>query len=151
MTPVVVEIPHAGLSADPLALATLAAPARSLAQDADLYVDELYADAPDEGAAVLVSHVSRYVCDLNRASDDADSLAVEGGRSRSAPHGMIWRSTTEKSRRAHRSALAQRIRATARPDLSPVSRRARASPRRAHRALRSRRASLRSLHAELRA
>lgn len=95
MTPVVVEIPHAGLSADPLALATLAAPARSLAQDADLYVDELYADAPDEGATVLVSHVSRYVCDLNRAGDDADSLAVEGGRARSAPHGVIWRSTTE--------------------------------------------------------
>jgi N-formylglutamate deformylase len=95
MTPVVVEIPHAGLSADPLALATLAAPARSIAQDADLYVDELYADAPDEGATVIVSHVSRYVCDLNRASDDADSLAVEGGRARSAPHGVIWRSTTE--------------------------------------------------------
>jgi N-formylglutamate deformylase len=91
----VVEIPHAGLSADPIALATLAAPARSIAQDADLYVDELYADAPDEGATVLVSHVSRYVCDLNRASDDADSLAVEGGRARSAPHGVIWRSTTE--------------------------------------------------------
>lgn len=95
MTPVVVEIPHAGLSADALALATLAAPARSLAQDADLYVDELFADAPDEGATMLVAHASRYVCDLNRAFDDADSLAVEGGRARSAPHGVIWRSTTE--------------------------------------------------------
>lgn len=95
MTPVVVEIPHAGLSADPLALATLAAPARALAQDADLYVDELYADAPDEGASVLVAHVSRYVCDLNRAESDVDAMAVDGGRARSAPHGVIWRATTE--------------------------------------------------------
>jgi len=95
MTPVVVEVPHAGLDVDALALGTLAAPARSLAQDADLYVDELYADAPDEGAALLVSHVSRYVCDLNRAETDVDSQAVEGGRARSAPHGVIWRATTE--------------------------------------------------------
>jgi N-formylglutamate amidohydrolase len=35
------------------------------------------------------------VCDLNRAEDDVDALAVETGRSRSAPHGVIWRSTTE--------------------------------------------------------
>ncbi len=95
MTPVVVEVPHAGLNVDALALGTLAAPARALAQDADLYVDELYADAPDEGAALLVSHVSRYVCDLNRAETDVDSLAVDGGRARSAPHGVIWRATTE--------------------------------------------------------
>jgi N-formylglutamate deformylase len=95
MTPVVVEVPHAGLEVDALALATLAAPARSLAQDADLYVDELYTDAPDEGAALLVSHVSRYVCDLNRSETDVDAQAVEGGRSRSAPHGVIWRATTE--------------------------------------------------------
>ncbi len=95
MTPVVVEVPHAGLSVDALALATLAAPARSLAQDADLYVDELYADAPDEGATLLVSHVSRYVCDLNRAESDVDAQAVDGGRARSAPHGVIWRATTE--------------------------------------------------------
>ncbi len=95
MTPVVVEVPHAGLSVDALALATLAAPARSLAQDADLYVDELYADAPDEGATLLVSHVSRYMCDLNRAENDVDAQAVDGGRARSAPHGVIWRATTE--------------------------------------------------------
>jgi N-formylglutamate amidohydrolase len=58
-------------------------------------VDELYADAPDQGAALLVAHASRYVCDLNRAEHDVDSLAVDGGRARSAPHGVIWRVTTE--------------------------------------------------------
>jgi len=93
--PVVVEVPHAGLGVDPESLATLAAPARSLGYDADLYVDELYADAPSEGATLVVSHLSRYVCDLNRAEGDVDALTVEGGGPRPAPHGLIWRTTTE--------------------------------------------------------
>jgi N-formylglutamate amidohydrolase len=91
----VVEVPHAGLLVDPLSLATLAAPARSLGRDADLYVDELYATAPELGASMLVAHVSRYVCDLNRSERDIDSRAAEGGVAASAPHGLIWRTTTE--------------------------------------------------------
>jgi N-formylglutamate amidohydrolase len=94
-TAVLVEIPHAGLELDPEALATLAAPARALGADADLYVDELYADAPDVGAALIASRLSRYVCDLNRAETDVDPLAVEGGSARSSPHGFVWRTTTE--------------------------------------------------------
>ncbi|HEY3499219.1 MAG TPA: N-formylglutamate amidohydrolase [Polyangiaceae bacterium] len=94
-TPVVVEVPHAGLEVDPLALASLVASARSLGADADLYVDQLYADAPDEGAALLVARTSRYVCDLNRAETDVDPLAVDGGKARSSPHGLVWRTTTE--------------------------------------------------------
>ena len=94
-TPVVVEVPHAGLSIDPESMATLIAPAQSIGRDADLFVDDLYADAPDVGATLLVSHVSRYVCDLNRAETDADALTVEGGAARSAPHGVIWRVTTD--------------------------------------------------------
>lgn len=94
-TPVVVEVPHAGLLLDAEALASLAATARSLGADADLYVDELYQDAPDTGAALLVAHVNRYVCDLNRAEGDVDALAVEGGAARSSPHGLVWRTTTE--------------------------------------------------------
>jgi len=94
-TAVVVEVPHAGLGLDPQALATLAASARALGADADLYVDELYADAPDAGAALISAELSRYVCDLNRAETDVDSLAVEGGTARSSPHGFVWRTTTE--------------------------------------------------------
>ena len=94
-TPVVVEVPHAGLAVDALSLATLAAPARSLGRDADLYVDQLYGAAPDYGASMLVAHLSRYVCDLNRSESDVDSRAVEGGTATSAPHGLVWRSTTE--------------------------------------------------------
>lgn len=90
-----VEIPHAGLRVDPISLATLAAPGRSLGRDADLYVDELYEHAPAQGATVLVAEVSRYVCDLNRSEADIDGLAVEGGPTRAAPHGLIWRATTE--------------------------------------------------------
>jgi N-formylglutamate amidohydrolase len=94
-TPVVVEVPHAGLALDPVALSWLAAPARSLGADADLYADRLYNDAPDEGAHLLVAHTSRYVCDLNRAEGDVDSLAVEGATARLSPHGFVWRTTTE--------------------------------------------------------
>ncbi len=94
-TPVVVEVPHAGLSIEPEALATLIAPARAIGQDADLFVDELFADAPAEGATLLVAHVSRYVCDLNRAPDDVDASTVEGAKGRPSPHGLVWRATTE--------------------------------------------------------
>jgi len=94
-TPVVVEIPHAGLRVTPGSLATLIAPARSLALDADLYVDQLYEDAPTHGATLLVSHVSRYVCDLNRAEQDVDSRAVAGTAAHHSPHGLVWVATTE--------------------------------------------------------
>lgn len=96
-TAVVVEVPHAGLWADAEALGTLAAPAHALARDADLYVDELYAGAPLEGASLIVARVSRYVCDLNRAESDVDALAVEGAAQANLPHGLVWRTTTENA------------------------------------------------------
>jgi N-formylglutamate deformylase len=94
-TPVVVEVPHAGLGLDAAALSTLIAPARAVAQDADLFVDELYLDAPAEGATLLYSRVSRYVCDLNRSERDLDGMTVEGRTGKPAPHGLVWRLTTE--------------------------------------------------------
>ena len=118
-TAVVVEVPHAGLFVDPPALGTLIAPARALGRDADLYVDELYADAPAEGATLLVAHVSRYVCDLNRPEEDVDSRAVEGAASRSAPHGLVWVKTTDQEpaleRPLPRAELERRIDAIYRP------------------------------------
>jgi N-formylglutamate amidohydrolase len=95
-TPVIVEIPHAGLWLDGPALATLAAPARSIGRDADLWVDELYADAAARGATMIVSHVSRYVVDLNRSEKDVDSEAVQGAPSTArATRGIVWRLTSE--------------------------------------------------------
>jgi N-formylglutamate deformylase len=93
-TPLVVEVPHAGLVVDAASSWTLAAPVRALAQDADLYVDELYADAPKHGATLIAAQLSRYVCDLNRSETDVDPIAVEGAPAGRAPHGPVWRSTT---------------------------------------------------------
>lgn len=98
-TPLAVEIPHAGLFVDGPTLSRLAAPARSIGRDADLYVDELYADAASTGATVLASHVSRYVCDLNRSELDVDAEAVEGAPPHArATRGIIWRLTSEGAR-----------------------------------------------------
>ncbi len=93
-TPLVVEVPHASIRLDPESLAYCIAPARSIGRDADLFVDELFADAPDCGATSIVASVSRYVCDLNRAETELDSHTTPDGASPSAPHGVIWRRTT---------------------------------------------------------
>lgn len=98
-TPVIVEVPHGGLWVDGPSLATLAAPARSIGRDADLYVDELYADAPSRGATMIVAHVSRYVVDLNRSEKDIDSESVEGAPTNiRATRGVVWRLTSEGAR-----------------------------------------------------
>jgi N-formylglutamate amidohydrolase len=98
-TPVIVEIPHAGLGIDGPALATLAAPARSVGRDADLWVDELYGQAGEAGATTLVSHLSRYVVDLNRSERDVDPESVEGAPSSTrATRGIIWRLTSDGSK-----------------------------------------------------
>lgn len=95
-TPLVVEVPHAGLALDGPSLATLAAPARSIARDADLYVDELYAGVPARGATLLVAHVSRYLVDLNRNETDLDAQAVEGAPPTArATRGIVWRLTSD--------------------------------------------------------
>src|SRR5262245_10145381 len=64
--PLVVEVPHAGTRIPEDAVATLRADARDVARDADLFVDELFADAPAHGAVLLAATTSRYVVDLNR-------------------------------------------------------------------------------------
>jgi N-formylglutamate amidohydrolase len=98
-TPVVVEIPHAGLDVPAHFRAPLIAPVRALARDADLYVDELYQDAPLEGATLVVASTSRYLLDLNRGEDEIDGNAVAGARSEIArPRGLVWSLTTDGER-----------------------------------------------------
>ena len=94
---VVVEVPHAGLEIPPEVFATLIAPARAIARDADLLVHELYEDAPSVGATLLVARTSRYVADLNRADDDVDAGVVAGDIRpfRPSARGLLWRTTTE--------------------------------------------------------
>jgi N-formylglutamate amidohydrolase len=98
-TPLIVEIPHAGLFVDGPALSRMAAPARSIGRDADLYVDELYAGVAAEGATLLTAHASRYVCDLNRSELDVAAEADEGAPPNArATRGIVWRLTSEGAR-----------------------------------------------------
>ena len=94
----VVEVPHAGLAVPAQHGRSLIAPVRSLARDADLYVDELFEEAALEGATLLVSRISRYVIDLNRAESDVDADAVAGASGSRMPRGLIWRLTTDGER-----------------------------------------------------
>jgi N-formylglutamate deformylase len=119
-TPVVVEVPHAGLDLPAPFLETLAAPARALGRDADLYVDLLYGDANEEGASTLMAHTSRYVIDLNRSDSDVDGEVVEGGRADvRMQHGLVWRATSEGepalSRRLRVAELEERLELVWRP------------------------------------
>jgi N-formylglutamate deformylase len=95
------------------------APALAIGRDADLYVDELYADAPDLGATLLTARMSRYICDLNRSEQDVDRDTVLGATGRSSPHGLIWRSTTDNraaiARPLPKSELERRLQAYYRP------------------------------------
>ena len=95
--PVLVEVPHAGLIVPEAVQDELSAPADALLRDADIYVDELYAHAPNLGATLLCSTVSRYVVDLNRAQDDVDSATVSDHPAPvgAQPRGVVWRATTD--------------------------------------------------------
>ncbi len=96
-TAVVVEVPHAGLEIPEVVRHEVLAGAEAIVRDADLYVDRLYAHAPEVGAALLTARVSRYVVDLNRAPDDVDLETVNDHPSPRAqqPRGVVWRVTTE--------------------------------------------------------
>ncbi len=90
-SPLLVEVPHAGLSVDAESAAWMVAPIEGIARDADLYVHRLFADAPDVGATLLIANVSRYVVDLNRGPHDYDNRAVLGGPHADRPRGVVWR------------------------------------------------------------
>lgn len=94
-SPLIVEVPHAGMWLEPAAARWMKAPARMLAHDADLYVDELFADAVTAGATMLVAHVNRHVIDLNTAPRE-DYGGVEPGE---AEPREVW----------HRAANGERV------------------------------------------
>jgi N-formylglutamate amidohydrolase len=75
-SPLLVEIPHAGLRLDAEAAADSAMPVRAIAHDADLYVDALFAAAPQLGSTLIGSHVTRHVIDLNTAPGELSGVAV---------------------------------------------------------------------------
>lgn len=95
--PVLVEVPHAGTIVPAAVSDEVVAPEDALLRDADIYVDQLYANAPSLGAALLCARVSRFVVDLNRAQDDFDSATVNDHPSAQVaqPRGVVWRATTD--------------------------------------------------------
>lgn len=117
--PVVVDVPHAG-ERIPGDIEEITVGDQVLRRDLDLYVDQIWQDAPSQGATLLAANVSRYVVDLNRAADDISPETVHGGRRVSKPgyyqdRGVVWRTTTDgvavmdepMSRRAFEERLAR--------------------------------------------
>jgi N-formylglutamate amidohydrolase len=94
---VLVEVPHSGLQVPPEVESEINATPLAMLRDSDIYVDQLYQRAPENGATLLVSRVSRYVVDLNRGPDDVDSAAVPGHpKARHVPaRGVVWRARTD--------------------------------------------------------
>lgn len=90
-SPLIIEVPHAGIDFDAASLSRSAMSGRSVAKDADLYVDRLFSRAPELGATLLFTRMSRYVVDLNREESDVEL----GMGTSAAPHGVIWRRTTD--------------------------------------------------------
>lgn len=94
--PLVVEVPHAGLAVPDDVRGQLRVSTTDVMRDADLFVDRFYGSALAHGASLLVSHVSRYVVDLNRAEDDIDrDIVPDHPRPRPLQsRGVVWRTTT---------------------------------------------------------
>lgn len=95
--PVLVEVPHSGLQVPVEIESEIDATPLAMLRDSDIYVDQLYQRAPEHGATLLVSRVSRYVVDLNRGPDDVDAAAVPKhphGRYMPA-RGVVWRARTD--------------------------------------------------------
>lgn len=95
--PVLVEVPHSGLQVPPDIETEIDTSAHAVLRDSDIYVDKLYQRAPEHGATLLVSKVSRYVVDLNRGPDEVDSAAVpRHPKARHIPaRGVVWRARTD--------------------------------------------------------
>lgn len=88
VSPVLVEVPHAGLAIPDLVRDEFVLGSTSVLRDSDVFVDRLCEHVPEQGAHLLSSNVSRYVVDLNRAATDR----------RSGAQGAVW----ERSPRGNR-------------------------------------------------
>lgn len=69
-SPLLISIPHAGTEVPRELMSRFSRAAQSL-PDTDWHVDKLYAHAIDLDASILIANYSRYVVDLNRASDSS--------------------------------------------------------------------------------
>ncbi|MBO43617.1 MAG: N-formylglutamate amidohydrolase [Rhodospirillaceae bacterium] len=96
-SPVVVDSPHSG-SLYPNDL-VCSVPRMSLRRAEDMYVEELFANAPKFGAIFIQAHFPRSYIDPNRALDDLDPALLSSdwpdpvkiGEKAQLGHGLIWR------------------------------------------------------------
>ena len=100
--PVVVDVPHAGEWIPDDVRSEMVIGTKMLRRDLDLYVDQFWESTTDLGATLMVSNVSRYVVDLNRADDDVSPQTVKGGKRVNEEgyyqdRGVVWRTTTGKT------------------------------------------------------
>lgn len=100
--PVVVDVPHAGEWVPDDLGRKMEIGDQKLRRDLDLYVDKIWQTAPELGATLMVSNVSRYVVDLNRADDDVSPETVKGANRIDEDgyyqdRGVVWRTTTAKT------------------------------------------------------
>ncbi|MBE88871.1 MAG: N-formylglutamate amidohydrolase [Rhodospirillaceae bacterium] len=97
VSPVVLDSPHSG-SLYPSDL-VCSVPRMSLRRAEDMYVEELFANAPKFGAIFIQAHFPRSYIDPNRALDDLDPdllssdwpYPVQMGEKARLGHGLIWR------------------------------------------------------------
>jgi N-formylglutamate deformylase len=75
---IVVASPHSGTYLPARFLQQSRMCAADLLSTTDLYVDELWADAPSHGAPLIMAHYSRAFVDLNRGSGDLDPDMFDG-------------------------------------------------------------------------
>lgn len=75
-----------------------AVPRETVLHCADLYVDRLFASAPDQGAVLLAAEFPRVYIDPNRARDDIDPAQTPGWTGPANPgektrlgKGLVWR------------------------------------------------------------
>lgn len=102
LLPVLVDVPHAGEWIPEDVREEMVIGEKVLRRDLDLYVDQIWAAIPSMGASLMVSNVSRYVVDLNRAADDVSPETVKGGQRVDEEgyyqdRGVVWRTTTAKT------------------------------------------------------
>ena len=98
-SPVVVNVPHAGTKIPATVRDTIVAGTEDMHRDVDWAVDALYGDAPDYGATLMYTDVSRFVIDLNRGRNEISDEAVDfelPGRTKGiyGRRGLLWLETT---------------------------------------------------------
>ncbi|MGE4612355.1 MAG: N-formylglutamate amidohydrolase [Paracoccaceae bacterium] len=75
---VIFSSPHSGSDYPASLLATTELDSLAIRSSEDAFVDELFMDAPSNGAHLLAAHAPRAFIDLNRAADELDPALIRG-------------------------------------------------------------------------